>query len=253
MAGVVASLRILQAGNSSVDRVTGGGPDLSASERASDRTGSTSFFRSQFRGHRSTRCFQLAQSVAGYYLASKLRRDRRWWAIHRSTEEKRGFWESKVPMWHKKANMFPAGEADDFLDSKYCKTYRVDRRTFQYLVRETRQHLQGQPTCMRSPISPEKKLAMALHWMAHGKTFDQLGEIYHVGASTAHAIVHQVVKVLKENIVKSAIKFPGGRELDTVIDGFEQVAGLPMCAGAIDGTFVHMLKPSIWGDTYWWL
>eukprot|EP00117_Sycon_ciliatum_P039940 scpid76492/ scgid29430/ Putative nuclease HARBI1; Harbinger transposase-derived nuclease len=33
--------------------------------------------------------------------------------------------------------------------------------------------------------------------------------------------------------------------------GFEDLANLRLCAGAIDGTFVHIKKPALWGDTYW--
>ena len=56
-------------------------------------------------------------SSALFLASSFLRRERRWWAIHRSTEEQRGFWETN------------------------CKTYCVDARTFQYLVRQTRNEL----------------------------------------------------------------------------------------------------------------
>ena len=84
--------------------------------------------------------------------------------------------------------------------------------------------------------------------MAHGITFDQLGGIYHVGTSTNYTVVHEVVTVLEERIVKTSIL--GGLEFVIVIDGFREDSGLQMCAGALDGTSVHMQKPSVWGDTY---
>ena len=88
-------------------------------------------------------------------------------------------------------------------------------------------------------------------WLAHSLTFEQLGEKYCVGASTCHKIIHDTIAVLLERLVSSSIKIPGGRKLDCTMAGFESIAGLPMCAGAIDGTFIHMQKPSVWGDTYW--
>lgn len=62
------------------------------------RNGSVPSLRSSFR--LSSRCFHL-RSLAAMYLASTLRRERRWWTIHMSMEESRGFWETKVPLWHK--------------------------------------------------------------------------------------------------------------------------------------------------------
>ena len=64
---------------------------------------------------------------------------------------------------------------------------------------------------------------MGLHWLAHGITFDQLGELYCTGASTAHAIVRAAVSVFKDILVPSAIKFPFGRELEDVMNGFREL------------------------------
>ena len=85
---------------------------------------------------------------------------------------------------------------------------------------------------------------MCLHWLAHGITFDQLGELYCTDASTAHAIVHAAVSVGKDILVPSAIKFPCGRELEDVMNGFRDIAQLPMCAGAVGGTFLHIKEAS---------
>ena len=161
-------------------------------------------------------------------------------------------WETKVSLWHRIAESYDIpGEADDYLDKGYVRTYRVDMSTFEFLGSQTRQRLTHQSTMMRSPIAPEKRLAMTLHWLAHGLTFDMLGEIYHVGASTAHAVVHESIAASKDTQVTTCIKFPSGHQLDVTMAGFQAAAGLLMYAGAIDGTFVYMLKPSVWGDTFW--
>ena len=115
------------------------------------------------------------------------------------------------------------------------------------MVSQTSQRLTHQSTMMRSPIAPENQLAMTLHWLAHGLTVDMLGEMYHVGASTAHAVVHESIAVSKDTLVTTCIKFPCGHQLDVTMASFQAAAGLPMCADAIDSTFVHMLKPSVWG------
>ena len=127
----------------------------------------------------------------------------------------------------------------------------MDYRTFQFLCQLTERDLELATTQFRAPVPPAKRLAMCLHWLAHGMTFDQLGEQYCTGASTAHSIVHGAIAVLKASLVPTAIKFPSGTELDNVMAGFRDLAQLPMCAGAIDGTFVHIKKPALWGDNYW--
>ena len=91
---------------------------------------------------------------------------------------------------------------------------------------------------------------MCLHWLAHGITFDQLGELYCTGASTAHAVVHVAVSVFKDIMEPSAIKFPSRCELEYLMNGFRDIAQLRVCAGAVDGTFVHIKKQAPWGDTY---
>ena len=189
--------------------------------------------------------------LAAEEAASSIRRDRRWWSIHR-TGGQEGFWEVKVQQWHRIAAAFPVpGDADDYVDTRYLRTYRVDYRTFQFLCQLTERDLELATTRFRAPVPPAKRLAMCLHWLAHGMTFDQLGEQYCTGASTAHSIVHGAIAVLKASLVPTAIKFPSGTELDNVMAGFRDLAQLPMCGGAIDGTFVHIKKPALWGDNYW--
>ena len=48
--------------------------------------------------------------------------------------------------------------------------------------------------------------------------------------------MHAAVSVFKDILVPSAIQFPSGRELEDVMNGFQDIAQLRMCAGAVDGT-----------------
>ena len=200
---------------------------------------------------RLSQCHDLFAFIAAEEAASAMRRERRWWSIYRSVSQL-GFWETKVHQWHRIANAVPVpGEAEDYLDLRYLRTFRVDHRTFQFLLQLVGCDLEHSMTWFRTPVAPAKRPAMCLHWLAHAKTFDRLGEQYCTGTSTAHSIVHGAIAVLKGTLVPSAFKFPSGRELDEVMSGFRDLAQLQMCAGAVDGTFVHMKKPALWGDNYW--
>ena len=73
--------------------------------------------------------------------------------------------------------------------------------------------------------------------------------MYGMGKSTTPVVVHSTVKALLENLVEEAIVFPSGAELQQVIADFKNLAGLPQCAGATDGTFMHLKKPLVHGDS----
>ena len=129
-----------------------------------------------FLSSRLSQCHDLFVFIAAEEAASAMRRERRWWSIHRSGGQL-GFWETKVHQWHRIADAVPVpGEAEDYLDLRCSRTYRVDHRTFQFLLQLVGRDLEHSLTRFRTPVAPAKRLAMCLHWLAHAKTFDQLGD-----------------------------------------------------------------------------
>ena len=104
---------------------------------------------------------------------------------------------------------------------------------------------------MRRSIPAPKRLAVGLHWLAHGTSFAQLATLYALAKSTVVSIVHDTIDILREKLVPKAIVFPSGSKLDQVMVDFESLCGLPFCGGAIDGTFVPIKKPEDFGDTYY--
>ena len=111
---------------------------------------------------------QFLELLAVHEAASSIRLERRWWSIHR-VGGAHGFWEEKVGQWHRIAQTFPIlGEADDYLDKRYLRTYRVDSRTFQFLLRQTGQALQRLITRFRATNfpcqTPCNVLALACPW-----------------------------------------------------------------------------------------
>ena len=63
-------------------------------------------------------------------------------------------------------------------------------------------------------------------------------------------IVHEGIHILLGRLVPDSIKFPSGSELEQVIVDFESLCGIPMCAGAIDETFMQIKKPTEFGTYY---
>ena len=66
----------------------------------------------------------------------------------------------------------------------------------------------------------------------------------------AISIVRSVVNTFVENLLKDSIRFPEGEELKSVLTDFEHLDSLPQCAGAVDGTFMHIRKPTRYRDSY---
>ena len=139
----------------------------------------------------------------------------------------------------------------DWTDDQYKIHFRMDRGAFWRLHDKYGQAPEIMNTHLRLSIPSDKRLAVTLHWLAHGLSFQQLALLYAVGKSTAVEIVHSTIAVLKRDLVPDSIQFPEGHELQQVITDFQHLAGLPQCAGAVDGTFMKIGKPLHHGDSYW--
>ena len=111
--------------------------------------------------------------------------------------------------------------------------------------------LRKEDTRFHQAVPSEKRLAMTLHFLAHGLPYPQLALLYSIGKSTALHIVHETISVLNDNLLKNSIRFPDGEEQQHVLVDFEQLAGLPQREGGIDGTFMPIKKPVLHGDSYW--
>ena len=119
------------------------------------------------------------------------------------------------------------------------------------MLQPCRARLEFETTNMRCSISPEKRLAILLHWLGQGFAERQLATLYRVGPATVNGILHSGVEAVMTCLVPISIRFPVGQVLHDQMLEFEEVSGLPLCAGAVDGTFMRIRKPVQWGDQYW--
>ena len=103
-------------------------------------------------------------------------------------------------------------------------------------------YFEKQDTHLRRVLPPAKRLAVVLHWLAQASSFSELAALYAIGKSTVVAVVHQGIAILHERLVHDAIRFPTGAELEQVMLNFESLCGLSCCGGAIDGTFMPIIR-----------
>ena len=87
-------------------------------------------------------------------------------------------------------------------------------------------------------MTPGKRLAIVLRWLAQGISYFELTALYVVSVSTIVAVVHDLVDDLRQVLVPDAICFTTGQEQDQIIVMFEDLCGVPACAGALDGEFM---------------
>ena len=160
-----------------------------------------------------------------------------------------GFWEGVVlGTWETTKR---TSHAHRWWRKKWKSNFRMQQSTFCFLARRYGHLLQRQSTRLRRTIPVAKRLAVALYYICHGESFEEVASLFHIGPSTVGKIVHEVVSALTKPLSRDSIVFPVGRQLLKTMRQFEELSGLPQCAGAVDGTFMQIVKPDEYGDLYW--
>ncbi|XP_065197210.1 uncharacterized protein LOC135828714 [Sycon ciliatum] len=140
----------------------------------------------------------------------------------------------------------------DFENAQYIDHLRMGKEEFWRFHEEFGRLLARKDTKWRASIPSHKRLAITLHWLAHGPTFRELARQYAIGKSTAVHIVHSTVDILFKDMAPRSIRFPEGKELKKTMQEFEDLAKLERCGGAVDGTFMKIKKPQVqFADCYW--
>ena len=102
-------------------------------------------------------------------------------------------------------------------------------------------------------MEPVVVFAATLYWLAHAGTFKTAAHGFAIAKQTDSKHARRVIQALFEHWVPEMIVIPEGDEVLRVMDDFRQFCGLPQVVGAIDGTYLKMLKrPSVdFADRYW--
>ena len=100
-------------------------------------------------------------------------------------------------------------------------------------------------------VPPGAKLAITLQYLATGCNQSLLETTWGWARSTISGIIRDTVEAMGIHLLKEHIEIPAGEEFTNVIQSFK-AAGLPCCAGAIDGCFLPIRIPSrIHGHQYY--
>ena len=101
-------------------------------------------------------------------------------------------------------------------------------------------------------ILGKKRLAILISWLAHGAKYHELTALYDVSAPSVSNIIHSGIGYLVQHFVPGQIQLPSSPgELQATMHGFETLCKLPFVCGALDGTFMGLVKPADQGNAYY--
>ena len=133
--------------------------------------------------------------------------------------------------------------AVNFSAQDWLQNFRMSHATFLYICDSLKSAIERQDTTMRQAIVLEKRLGIALWFLATGTDYRTIGHLFGVSKATVCLLVKDVCWAIVQLLLPKYIQVPTGSALKTVIEGFKDDHGFPQCAGAIDGTHIPILSP----------
>ena len=94
-------------------------------------------------------------------------------------QQQAGVWQKEVVGNWRRISELTA--CQDYLDSRYIETFRLDYATFHWLLSVVEADIRREDTYFRNAIPAAKKLGITLQWLARGSTFGELANEYFIG------------------------------------------------------------------------
>ncbi|KAG4065527.1 hypothetical protein HA402_013297 [Bradysia odoriphaga] len=161
------------------------------------------------------------------------------WLLEYGTESLDGLWYEKV---------FDEWAKTD--PERYRRTLRLPPAIFKQLLEMVEPYIRKQDTVMRKSISPEKRLAITLKYLATGESFYSLSGQFCVGASTVAMIVKETCNAII-HVLKDVLTVPNtADEWKEVSNDYYRIWDYPNCVGALDGKHILIKPPPNSGSDY---
>ncbi|XP_050818238.1 uncharacterized protein LOC127055383 [Gopherus flavomarginatus] len=124
-------------------------------------------------------------------------------------------------------------------DKQWLQNFRMRKATFMGLCAELAPTLRHKDTRLRSALSVEKRVAIAIWKMATPDSYRSVVNQFGVGKSTVGIALMQVCRAINCILLRRIVTLGN---MQDILDGFAQM-GFSNCGGAIDGTHIPILAP----------
>ena len=129
-------------------------------------------------------------------------------------------------------------------DEEWTRNFRIDRPTFCFLCTQLHPHLQRRHV-VRMPLSVEERVAITLWRLGTNIEYRSIAHLFGVGLSTVGVTVHEVCTAIVNVLRQRYIGIPTGEDAQTTTDGFLHTWGFPQCFGAINGSHIPIITPTV--------
>ncbi|XP_003425722.2 uncharacterized protein LOC100678932 isoform X2 [Nasonia vitripennis] len=102
----------------------------------------------------------------------------------------------------------------------------------------------------RKPLIADFRLAVVLHYLAHGGCVNNEAWLFRLGRSTAYQLIAEVCEILSVALVKKYVQFPNKQQWLQIAKGYQRLWNFPNCIGALYGKHVETEKPAHAGAAF---
>lgn len=177
----------------------------------------------------TARSIQLQIASIQYF--ERIYQNRRAWVYHRQENEFDVYYQAD-----------PNTSKD--LDPNYWITnYRINRETFDFICQVVHEYMVKEETNMRATIPVQKRVGVALWWLANGGSYRSIGQTFGISRSIVCRITKDFIGALVY-LRDEFISWPRTPETCArSVSTFKDLSPLPNVFGAIDGTHVQIIAP----------
>ena len=133
----------------------------------------------------------------------------------------------------------------------FSKYVRMTLEQFDALAELIKDQIYNMDTNFRKAISHHMRLAITLHFLATGDSFNSIKTAFRIGNSTVSLIVTETCQAICDVLSGKSLRLANNKvEWDIIENGFKERWNLPNCIGALDGKHIDIIAVPDSGSYY---
>lgn len=129
-----------------------------------------------------------------------------------------------------------------FQESVFVESFRLSRRSAERVLNAIGVQIKHK-TDLNHALNEKQQLLVALHFLGNGSQYHGIANMHGIHKSTVCRIVHRVTKAILGILFPKFVRWPNSCDHIPIL--FSTFSGFPRVAGAIDGTLISIIAPSI--------